>query len=139
MLMAQFIFTYVLLGYGFCQEKPWQVCIKDACINVETADSQVSRLRGLMFRQSLDWNSGMFFIFAQEGRIGFWLKNVRFPLDLIWINQDKKIVDIQANAQPCQAEDCLIYYPHQDASFGLEVNAGFAARHKLKIGDQVDF
>jgi len=92
-----------------------------------------------MFRQSLDRDRGMLFIFEQEGRTGFWLKNVRFPLDLIWINKDKKIVDIQPNAHPCQADDCLTYYPHKDASFGLEVNAGFVARHKLRIGDRVDF
>ncbi len=134
-----YIFTYILLGYGFCQEKPRQICIKDTCINVEVADTESTRLQGLMFRQPLAQDSGMLFIFEQEGRTGFWLKNVRFPLDLIWINQDKKIVDIQANAQPCQGEDCLTYYPHKDASFGLEVNAGFAAKHKLRIGDQVDF
>ncbi len=142
--MAKILFSlclavYMFSGYGFCQEKPQQVCIKNTCINIEVADTESSRLQGLMFRQSLDQDSGMLFIFEQAGRTGFWLKNVRFALDLIWINQDKKIVDIQTNARPCQTEDCLIYYPVKDASFGLEVNAGFVARHKIRVGDRVDF
>lgn len=106
---------------------------------MEVADTESSRLRGLMFRQSLDQDSGMLFIFEKEGRTGFWLKNVLFPLDIIWISKDKKIVDIQSDLPPCKSDDCLIYYPGKDASFGLEINAGFAARHKLKVGDRVDF
>ena len=108
-------------------------------VQVELAQTAEGQSKGLSGRETIAEGEGMLFIFEQEGRTGFWLKNVRFPLDLIWINKDKKIVDIQPNAHPCQADDCLTYYPHKDASFGLEVNAGFVARHKLRIGDRVDF
>jgi hypothetical protein len=81
---------------------------------------------------------GMFFIFEQEALLSFWMKNTRFPLDIIWIGQNKKIVDIYEYALPCK-DVCKTITPGANAQFVLEVNAGFAKRHGINIGDSLNF
>lgn len=91
-----------------------------------------------MFRSSLSGNGGMFFIFEKEGSYNFWMKNMNFALDIIWIDADKKIVDIRENNQPCK-ESCKSLIPAGQAKYALEVNAGFIKKNKIKIGEQVNF
>lgn len=125
------VFSY---GQGIIQ----QVCVKDSCVQVEIADTDAKREAGLMYRESLPENKGMLFIFDYEAPHGFWMKNTYFPLDIIWIDKDKRIVDIKANASLCK-EICENFFPRDKALYVLEVNAGFAERHKIKIGDKVSF
>ena len=114
------------------------VCIKDACIQAEVVSAFEAREKGLMFRESLAVDKGMLFIFEEEGLYGFWMKNMRFPLDIIWLDLNKKIVDIKENALPC-SESCEIFSPENKAKYVLEVNAGFTKRNKIKVGEVVRF
>jgi hypothetical protein len=104
-------------------------------VKAEIAETTDQRRQGLMFRDSLATDRGMLFVFKKEGIYKFWMKNMRFPLDIIWISQDKRIVDIRQNAQPCQGP-CESMVPAGQARFVLEVSAGFIQRHRLKIGDK---
>ena len=79
-------------------------------IKVEIADTPEKRAEGLMFRDHLNENSGMFFVFDEESSHSFWMKNTLIPLDIIWINADKKVVYIKHKAQPCN-EECESFYP----------------------------
>jgi len=93
---------------------------------------------GLMFRKSLPDNQGMFFVFNEPDKYAFWMKNVEFPLDIIWINQDKVIIDIKANVSTCR-DSCPTLVPQEKAKYVLEVNAGFIEKNQVKIGDKVVF
>jgi len=114
------------------------VCIKDACIQAEVVSASAEREKGLMFRESLAVDRGMLFIFEEEGLYSFWMKNMRFPLDIIWLDLNKKIVDIKENVPPC-GESCETLSPENKAKYVLEVNAGFAGRNKIKVGEVVRF
>jgi len=114
------------------------VCIKDTCIQAEVVSTFAEREKGLMFRESLADDKGMLFIFEEEGLYNFWMKNMRFPLDIIWLDLNKKIVDIKENVLPC-SESCEILSPENKAKYVLEVNAGFTRRNKVKIGEVVRF
>ncbi|MEM0465416.1 MAG: DUF192 domain-containing protein [Candidatus Pacearchaeota archaeon] len=113
-----------------------KVCIKNKCINVEIANTTESLERGLMYRDSLCENCGMLFVFNKEGIYYFWMKNTKIPLDIIWINNKNKIVEI-ITAEPCVEEICRTYFSNNSAIYVLEVNSGFAKRNSIKIGDYV--
>lgn len=120
------------------QAETQKACIRKICIQIEIVDTAEKRSQGLMFRDKLGEKEGMFFIFPERGRHNFWMKNMKFSLDIIWINQDKVIVDIRKNVPPC-ANDCPSYTPQVNAKYILEVNAGFADKNKIGVGDAVRF
>lgn len=123
---------------ALCKSDGQKVCINKVCIKAELADTLEKRQAGLMFRESLDENRGMLFVFEQEGVYSFWMKNMNFPLDLIWIGQDDKVVDVKCNALPCN-ELCPSIIVENLAKYVLEVNAGFVRKNSIKKGDQVYF
>lgn len=103
-------------------------------------DSEAQKMRGLMYRESLAWKSGMLFIFDKEAQYSFWMKNMLIPLDIIWIDSNKKIVDITQDALPCKGQAaCESIIPVAGAKYVLEVNSGFTDKNQIKIGDFVDF
>ncbi|HPV70396.1 MAG TPA: DUF192 domain-containing protein [Candidatus Magasanikbacteria bacterium] len=106
-------------------------------LKVEVADSVKSWQKGLSGRKSLPENKGMLFVFPQEDRQSFWMKDMEFPIDIIWINNGK-IVDIAPNVQPSFIEPLPQYLPRLPSKFVLETVAGFSLKNKLKIGDSVE-
>ncbi|MBF0569277.1 MAG: DUF192 domain-containing protein [Candidatus Omnitrophica bacterium] len=116
-----------------------RVCFKEACYAVELAQTTEARERGLMFREGLKPGQGMFFIFDTEDELPFWMKDMKFSIDIIWINAARKVVHIEPNLPVCQAEPCTIYYPHAKARYVLEIPAGDALRHGLSVGQDVSF
>jgi len=92
-----------------------------------------------MFREKLDSNKGMLFIFDREGEYPFWMKNTLIPLDIIWINEKKEVVFISENTQPCEKDPCLSVNPGKNAEYILEVNGGAAQKIGLNMGDTLNF
>ncbi len=92
--------------------------------------------RGLMGRISLGENKGMLFAFEQEGTYAFWMKLTLIPLDIIFISDDFKIVEI-FHAEPCTEEPCRTYQTTEYAKYILEVNANFTAKNGIEVGDFV--
>ncbi len=123
------------------QNKNTQVIINGFKIAVELADTQSKRSQGLGGRDKLASNSGMLFIFPEAKKYSFWMKGLKFPLDIIWIRQ-KQVVDIIKNAmppEPSQSEESLpIYQPHQEVDMVLEVNGGFVDSHSIKVGNIIE-
>lgn len=115
-----------------------KIRIKNISILAEAVDSDLSRQRGLMFRERLADNGGMLFVFDRQASYSFWMKNMLIPLDIIWINHDKIIVDITKNALPCEKE-CANIIPAAASQYVLEVNSGFAEKNQLRVGDKVNF
>ncbi len=114
-----------------------KVCINDNCFEVESAISNEEKRQGLMERESLDEQAGMLFIYEEEAVRSFWMKNMNFPIDLIWINKNKTIVGIEESLPPCK-DNCQLYESPQAISV-LEIKAGLASALKLRTGDTVVF
>ena len=105
-------------------------------VNVEIADDSQEIAKGLMFREKLDENSGMFFIFENGEYRAFWMKNTLIPLDIIFIDNNLKIADIKY-AVPCKEEPCNLYTSSKPAKYVLEVNGNFTAKNNIKPGDKI--
>lgn len=106
-------------------------------IKVEIAKTEEERTLGLMFRRFLKEDYGMLFVFEKEDYQSFWMKNCFFPLDIIFIDKNGKIVDIKENFQPCQEDPCPSYKSREKAKYVLEVNAGFSKKNNIKIGQNL--
>jgi uncharacterized membrane protein (UPF0127 family) len=113
------------------------VIIAGVRLSVEVADTPAERGRGLSGREMLPENSGMLFVFDTPGRYGFWMYGMKFPLDIIWIDERLRVVYFVENAQPC-VNICETYEPPADALYVLEVNAGFVKKYGMKVGDVVE-
>ena len=112
--------------------------IGDTELRVEVARTDEERSAGLGGRESLRTDEGMLFVFDKQGFYVFWMKDMLFPLDIVWINKDKKIVDVITDVQPETYPD-FEYVNDFLATSVLEVNAGFFEKHGLKLGDTVEF
>ncbi len=110
-----------------------EACINGRCFNLETAGTPEERQIGLMQHVSLAEDTGMFFIFNNEDRHSIWMKNMNFPIDIIWIDNNYNVIDIKRNAEPC-IDNCEVYSPKSDAKYVLEVNVD----SKINIGDKVE-
>ncbi|KXN97951.1 hypothetical protein LS48_13800 [Aequorivita aquimaris] len=107
-----------------------------ASLDIEIADDDYQTETGLMYRNSLGKDQGMLFVFKDVQRRSFYMKNTKIPLDIIYLNGDKEVVNIQKNAKPFD-ETSL---PSEAASqYVLEVNAGLTDAWNLKNGDRIRF
>ncbi len=112
--------------------------IKDISVKVELADTSVQRELGLSGRGNLEENSGMLFVFTSSDKHTFWMKDMNFPLDFIWINQGK-IVQIDKDVpRPTKGKAPVVIKPTTPVNWVLEVNAGFTQNHSLVVGDIVE-
>jgi uncharacterized membrane protein (UPF0127 family) len=97
--------------------------------------------RGMMFRDSLAPDRGMLFIHAQPGNYPYWMFQCKIALDILWLDENKRIVEISPNTPPCPGPEpaCPNYGGKVPSRYVLEMAAGSAARHNLKVGDRLDF
>ena len=105
-------------------------------VAVEIARTRAERQQGLMYRRSLPARAGMLFVYRQDVRGGFWMKNTLIPLDIAFSDARGRILRI-LTMQPCRADPCRIYEPNVSYRTALEVNAGLFRRWKVKAGDRV--
>ena len=92
-----------------------------------------------MYRDMLDTDEGMLFIFHEEAKHSFSMRNTLISLDIIWLDKDKKVIYIKEGAQPCKEEICETFKPDKDALYVLEINAGKVREIGLNIGDEMAF
>jgi hypothetical protein len=116
-----------------------EVCFYDRCITADVARTAEERMKGLQFRASLGRDEGMLFVFPSSQRQSFWMKDTLIPLDIIWMDGNRRIVFLMPHVPPCETEKCPVYTPDADASYVLEINAGAAAEMGLSVGDQAVF
>jgi len=105
-------------------------------INIEIADTDFDVQTGLMYRNSMGDNQGMLFIFDDEEPRFFYMKNTQIPLDIIYIDANKKIVSFQKNAKPFDESSLPSNAP---AKYVLEVNAGLVDTNSIKVGNLINF
>jgi uncharacterized membrane protein (UPF0127 family) len=108
-------------------------------VKVEIAADDELRARGLMFRTALPPATGMLFFFAGDEEHAFWMKNTKIPLDMIWIDGNRRVVHVKHDVPPCEVENCPSYPPGVPSRYVLEVAAGVAREHGIKEGDVLKF
>jgi len=116
-----------------------RILILNITLTVELAETQAQRIQGLSGRDSMPSDYGMLFIFNNESRWGFWMKDMKFPLDIVWFSSDRRVVFIEQNLLPCSPENCPLFTPPVDALYVLEVNAGFVEAHNISLDDTFAF
>ena len=110
----------------------WEITIENIPLTVEIADDSEKITKGLMFREGLHDDQGMLFIFEEQRIIQFWMMNMKFNLDIMWLDVNGKVVHIVENAEPCidAAHTSLCTYrPDAPGKYVLEVNSGFVKKH----------
>ena len=119
------------------------VTVGDTSFVVELAVTPAERNLGLSGHPPLADNEGMLFVFENEAKWTFWMKEMLFPLDMLWIDAGCTVVDITENAlkpEPEQAlQDLPRYFPKTLAQYVLEVNSGTAEQTGISVGDQITF
>ena len=138
------IFILVVLGvfyFNFIKPRDVknEVIINGHSIFVEVVDRPDLRAKGLSGRGRLNENEGMLFVFNKPGNYYFWMKNVKMPLDIIFMDENKKVAHLNKNAQPCQQKECPNISADQPVKYVLEINAGQAEKSNIKNGDQLVF
>jgi len=108
-------------------------------LQVEVARTEETRALGLMFRTALTEDRGMLFIFEQPGLHRFWMKNTLIPLDMVWMDDRKRIIHIEYQVPPCKLDPCAVYGPSADSLYVLEVISGVASREQLRVGQTLTF
>lgn len=113
------------------------VSIGQRKLKAYVADSSETRERGLGGRDSLLSDEAMLFLFDTPALHGFWMKDMRFPIDIIWLDESKRVAWVEPNVLPTSFPK--IFAPKVPAKYVLETNAGFAAENNIKIGEEVYF
>jgi uncharacterized protein len=108
-------------------------------LQTEVMVKDEDRAMGLMFRPALPSDHGMLFVFDQPDFHGIWMKNCKFPIDILWLDADRKVVHLAEAVPPCRQEPCPVYTPISRASYVVELNAGQARREKAVVGSSLQF
>ena len=114
-----------------------EVIVNGKAFMVSVADTKYLLEKGLSGQESLSDNEGMFFIFDKPDKYGFWMKEMKFSIDIIWIDSNFQVIHIEKSLSP--ATYPKIFYPPAKASYVLEIRAGQSNKVNLKIGDSVKF
>ena len=136
-----------LCGCGGKQEQPIDLLAREVTfpngtkITAVPAQTQLEVLQGLRYYDTLAPDRGMLFIYAKPEPHPFWMYQAKFPVDIIWVDRDFKIIEMSLNTQPCNtaAHDCPTYGGQHDSRYVLEIKAGIAAQNNLRIGDRLEF
>lgn len=119
-----------------------RVQIGDRAITVEVADEPSERTRGLSGRDALPRDGGMLFVWDQPAEYTLWMKDMRIPLDFVWLDASKRVIKITADVphQPGATDAELVRYTSgPGVLYAIELNAGAAARLGIAVGDVLVF
>jgi len=143
-LVVVFVFLILIYFNGFYSKKEiHKVCLVKSgeCFNVQIADDEAEREKGLMFIEQIDDDYGMLFVFDKSGKYNFWMKDTLIPLDIIWIDNNKEIVYVSEDTLPCIESllgECQVYSPNFDSLYVLEIKGGMADKLGIYQGDKVE-
>lgn len=106
-------------------------------LNVEVADNGFEREKGLTYRTSMNQDEGMLFVFDESGKYGFWAKDMNFPIDIVWLNEEGRVVYIVDNISPNTYPGAFIN--SANAKYVLEISAGVAEKYGIYLGTKLEF
>lgn len=130
------IFMYSKLNATIYDSSP-KLYLASGDISLIVANNEESRVSGLSGMESLSKDKAMLFIFGTPGRYGIWMKDMKFPIDIIWLDDQKKIVSIQHNISPGTYPK--VFSPDSESSYVLETNQGFAKENNFEVGKVLNF
>lgn len=133
-----FIFVYYSQVEIVVPRNSFYLTINNIKIDLSIADTPLKQTQGLSYQKNLEKNVGMLFIFPDKRVRNFWMKNMNFSLDIIWID-DNKIVKIDTNLLPEGEQPKNSYSSILPIDHVLEVNAGFCKSNKIYVGDTVQY
>jgi len=111
------------------------IMVDDIPLVVQIADTEPRRVRGLMFQDQLPFDQGMIFVFNQPGLYPLWMLNMQFSLDMIWFDQDGRVIHIEKDVPPCKTPleiaACQSIVPDGQAIYILEVTSGFVDHNNI--------
>lgn len=107
--------------------------IGDKKISLTVSDTELTRVQGLSGKDKLKDNEAMLFVFDESQKHGFWMKDMKFSLDIIWLDDHSRIVYIEQNISPDTYPKT--FFPSTKSLYVIEANAGFVNENKLEIGN----
>lgn len=105
----------------------------------DIAETGEQRSKGLAIKDSLNETEGMLFVFSEPRQYVFWMKDMKFPIDIIWLDSNKTVVHVEHSLDPCGPVSCETYRPGADSLYVLETVAGFADKYGVIEGTKVKF
>ncbi len=131
-----FILAGALLLLTHANTKNKSIVINGNTINIELADTEELREKGLSGRQKLESDQGLLLAFKTNGNWKIWMKDMNFPIDIVWINEQGKVVGLKENASPSSFPE--IFSADQPSRYVLELASGSVAKFGIKPGDEVN-
>jgi uncharacterized membrane protein (UPF0127 family) len=139
-ILIGFFLLFFLIFLFYISQKSGEIKIVKIAgrdIKVELAQTREIQEKGLSGREGLALNTGMLFVFEKPGKYYFWMKDMKFPIDMIWIDEQMKVIFIKKDAKPILP--LQNFGPDANSKYVLEVNANFSEENNLQIGDEVKF
>ena len=117
-----------------------KVTVNNFDLTVYLAMNNKQIIKGLVIKNQLKENEGMLFVYQLPAKYTFSMRGMKFPIDIIWLDNARKVIHIEHSLDPCPSDiDCPKFIPSAAALYVLETIAGFSNRHNVKIGTQIHF
>ena len=119
--------------------KKINVTVNGVHLVADLAITGEQRTKGLAVKDSLAENESMLFYFPKANEYAFWMKDMKFPIDIIWLDTDRKVIHVEHSLDPCDSDACPLYKPEGKTQYVLETVAGFAKKYNVTEGTIVEF
>jgi uncharacterized membrane protein (UPF0127 family) len=124
----------------FPNYKKTTISINGINVTMAIASTDEQRIRGLSGIEKMNENEGMLFLFDKPSKQGFWMNKMNFPIDIIWLDSNNKVVHIEKQLEPCKLFlACPVYNPEVDSQYVIELRSGFADDHSIKNDMIINF
>lgn len=124
----------------FSNYKKTTISINGINVTMAIASTDEQRIRGLSGIEKMNENEGMLFLFDKPSKQGFWMNKMNFPIDIIWLDSNNKVVHIEKQLEPCKLFlACPVYNPEVDSLYVIELRSGFADDHSIKNDMIINF
>ena len=124
----------------FSNYKKTTISINGINVTMAIASTDEHRIRGLSGIEKMNENEGMLFLFDKPSKQGFWMNKMNFPIDIIWLDSNNKVVHIEKQLEPCKLFlACPVYNPEVDSLYVIELRSGFADDHSIKNDMIINF
>jgi len=129
------LWSFVRVYFSYSSYTKEHVLIKSSVLVGYIADTEAERTKGLSGKKYLPLNTAMLFKFDKPDTHGIWMKDMFFPIDIIWLDKNNEIVNLISNAEPSSYPH--VFYPPEKALYVLEVRSGLIKDKGLKLGDEI--
>ncbi len=124
----------------FPNYKKTTISINGINVTLAIAATDEQRIRGLSGIEKMNENEGMLFLFDKPSKQGFWMNKMNFPIDIIWLDSNNKVVHFEKQLEPCKLIlACPVYNPEVDSLYVIELRSGFADNHSIKNDMIINF